>query len=93
MQLINVELIPPTERQAGDGKCRITIRYADGSEQKLYARELPGNDAAGDCLLATLIEAGERISEDTKRTTSTGSVMVQFQPHEGRVPLVTFYPR
>ena len=57
MKLVNVKLIPTAERQDGDGKCQIAVRYANGKEQTLYARELPGNDAADDCFLATLIEA------------------------------------
>ena len=32
MQLINVELISDAERQDGDGKCKIAVRYADGTE-------------------------------------------------------------
>ena len=93
MQLIKVELISDAERQNGDDKCKITIRCADGIEQTLYARELPGNDASDYCFLAKLIGSGEPFSETTTWTSHAGAVLVQFQHHSGRMPRVTFYPR
>lgn len=96
MQLINVELIPDPERQDGDGRCKITVRYADGTEQTLYAVELPGNDAEDDCFLATLIEADEYLPEARILTPLDGGreLIVQWAAHHnGRMPRVTFYPR
>ena len=96
MQLINVKLIPAADRQDGDGKCRITVRYADGSVETLYARELPGNDAADDWFLATLIEAKKPLPEAKMFAASDGSarVIVQWDTHHSdRRPRVTFYPR
>ena len=96
MRLIDVRLIPDAERRDGDGQCRITVRYANGSEQTLYARELPGNDAADDCFLAKLIGAGELCPEDVTVPSSRGgeAIIIQFDhPSSGRKPRVTFYPR
>ena len=96
MQLINVELISDAERQDGDGKCKITIRCADGTEQTLYARELPGNDVADDCFLAKLIGSGESCPADATVTPSHSAtpVIIQFHhPSSGRMPRATFYPR
>ena len=96
MQLINVGLISDAERQDGDGKCQIAVRYADGTEQMLYARQLPGNDVADDCFLAGLIEANEHLPEARILTPLGGGpeLIVQWDAHHnGRTPRVTFYPR
>ena len=96
MQLISVELIPDAERRDEDGRCKITVRYADGTEQMLYSRELPGNDAADDCFLATLIEAEEHLPEVKILTPLDGGqeLVVQWVAYRnGRLRRVTFHPR
>ena len=96
MQIIHIGLIPTAERPDGDGKCQIAVRYANGEEQTLYARELPGNDAADDCFLAKLIEAEEPLPEAKLFTALGGSARVIVKwgaHHSGRRLRVTFYLR
>ena len=97
MQIIHIGLIPDAERQDGDGKCQITVKYPNGEEQTLYARESPGNDATDDCFLAKLIEAGEPLPEANNIFTTLdgrAEVIIQWDAHHsGRRPRVTFYPR